>query len=629
MDEIEQKKQPVRALVEIQDDKCKVCYACVRVCPVKAIQVSEGKEFPKIMPDRCIGCGSCIAACAPGAISCRDSRAEVREILASGQEVVAVTGPSISGEFADISDYRKFVQMIKALGFKYVHGSSFGVDLVAREYAELFNKNKGKYYLTTTCPVVVSYIEKYHPDLVPNLAPIVSPMIAITRVVRKKYGPKVKVVYIGPCIRNKDEALFFNAGEAPDAVITFVELRQLFTEFNISESMLEFSDFNSPIGYKGSLFPISNGLVQAAGMSEDLLTGTVITAGGKVRMLGAATSFASHINTISCHFNMFYCDGCIMGPGTSPNGDKYLRRSLVIDYANKRLANFNRNAWEKNMAEYGEIDFARTFTRDDQRLPEPDEDTIRDIMRSLDIEKPEDELGCNACGYPSCRDFAVSIAQGIASPEMCNAFSTKNKQNYIRTLKQTNEKLAQMQEALQDSERIARQEQEIAKEASAIISAMLQKIPNALVIVDKNLKILQSNESFIELVGDDAREINEVIPGLVGADLKTLLPHTFYNLFSYVLTSNEDVINRDVHMDDELFNISVFPIRQNRIVGAVIRDLSMPEVQKEEVINRVTDVIDKNLELVQKIGFILGEGASETEKMLNSIIESYKSGKKK
>ena len=49
-----------------------------------------------------------------------------------------------------------------------------------------------------------------------------------------------------------------------------------------------------------------------------------------------------------------------------------------------------------------------------------------------------------------------------------------------------------------------------------------------------------------------------------------------------------------------------------------------PEVRKEEVMKRVTEVIDKNLSLVQQIGFLLGEGASETEKMLNSIIEFYK-----
>jgi len=45
----------------------------------------------------------------------------------------------------------------------------------------------------------------------------------------------------------------------------------------------------------------------------------------------------------------------------------------------------------------------------------------------------------------------------------------------------------------------------------------------------------------------------------------------------------------------------------------------MPEVRKEEVINRVTEVIEQNLDLVQQIAFLLGEGAAKTEKMLNTI----------
>jgi hypothetical protein len=52
------------------------------------------------------------------------------------------------------------------------------------------------------------------------------------------------------------------------------------------------------------------------------------------------------------------------------------------------------------------------------------------------------------------------------------------------------------------------------------------------------------------------------------------------------------------------------------------------EVRQEEIINRVTEVIDENLKMVQQIAFSLGEGASSTEKMLNSIIETYKKVKK-
>jgi hypothetical protein len=53
----------------------------------------------------------------------------------------------------------------------------------------------------------------------------------------------------------------------------------------------------------------------------------------------------------------------------------------------------------------------------------------------------------------------------------------------------------------------------------------------------------------------------------------------------------------------------------------------VPEVRKEQILSRINDAIDENLEMVQKIGFLLGEGAARTEKMLNSIIQSYAPGK--
>jgi hypothetical protein len=131
------------------------------------------------------------------------------------------------------------------------------------------------------------------------------------------------------------------------------------------------------------------------------------------------------------------------------------------------------------------------------------------------------------------------------------------------------------------------------------------------------------------MLGDEAKEINEIVPGLVGADIKSLLPYSFYNIVSFVLNTNEEVVNRDVQIQDNLINISVFPIKRNKIAGAIVRDLYQPEVRKQEIINRVSEVIDKNLEMVQQIGFLLGEGASETERMLNSIILAYKAEKKK
>ncbi|HCT70294.1 MAG TPA: 4Fe-4S ferredoxin, partial [Bacteroidales bacterium] len=64
-------------LINIDKAKCKVCYACVRACPVNAIQVRLNQEAPEVDHDRCIGCGSCLQVCAPQAITYRDSCEDV------------------------------------------------------------------------------------------------------------------------------------------------------------------------------------------------------------------------------------------------------------------------------------------------------------------------------------------------------------------------------------------------------------------------------------------------------------------------------------------------------------------------------------------------------------------------
>lgn len=612
-------------LLKIRDEKCIACYACVRSCPVKAIQVRSDREKPEILPNRCIGCGNCLATCSPGAIEIRDSRSELKVLLSGKDKVAAIVDPSIAGEFPDITDYRKFVQMMRRLGFSYVNEVSFGVDLVATRYRDLFAASRGKYYIMANCPITVSYIVKYRPELIPNLAPIIPPSVATAKVARELYGAATRIVYISPLIASKEEAVSFSEKEKIDCVITFVELRELFEEYRIDEKELEYSDFDPPLGYRGALFPLAGGILEAADLFTGRLDSKVVTIEGN-QIFDAIDEFADSINIIKLHFNLFYKE-FLMGRGTSMGGKRSLRRSQMISYVNKRLKKFDHQEWEKAMVKFSSIGFDRHYTPDEQRLPEPPEEKLEEILKELH-QRGDNKVGCGACGYRSCHDFAVAIAQGLAIPEMCNNYATLNRQNHIQALKISNEKLAQAQEALRESEKNSRREKESARESSEIIKAMLQKLHSSVLIVDENLKIIQANQSFIELLGDEAREINEVVPGLTGADLKTLLPYNLYNLFTFVLTNNEDITNRDVTFDERMLNISVFVIRKAKIVGAVIRDMSIPAVQKEEVVKRLTEVVDKNLHLVQQIGFILGEGAAETERMLNAIIESYKPRKK-
>ena len=66
-----------------------------------------------------------------------------------------------------------------------------------------------------------------------------------------------------------------------------------------------------------------------------------------------------------------------------------------------------------------------------------------------------------------------------------------------------------------------------------------------------------------------------------------------------------------------------FAIEKESIAGGVIEDITAPQVQKHRIVSQARKVIDKNLSVVQKIAYLLGENAAETESILNSIIQSF------
>jgi len=561
--------------------------------------------------------------CAQDAIEVRDEKVRVKNLLEADAPVAAVCDPAISSEFVDITDYRKFVGMIRALGFSFVMEGAFGVDLVSFKYRELLYNFQGKYYITTKCPPVTTYVEKNHPELVDNLAPIVPPYVAMSKVTRRLYGHDTKVVYLTACVAAKDDARQFKGDGKTDGVLTFGELREMFAEKHIAENSVEFSDFDPPIGRKGGLFPINRGMLQAVDINQDLMSASIIVTAGRSNFLQSLQEFKTEIG-LQQHLDLFYCEGCVMGPGNSPRGKKFYRRSQVIKYVKKRLKDFDYEKWQQQIESFGDLDLSQSFREQDQRLPYPAESEIQRVLHEMGKGKVEDQLGCGACGYPSCREFAVAYCQGLTNYEMCYTYTIHKLHTYISKLNATNEKLKKTKEALKQSEEKAREEEKLARQAAETTTAMLNKIRAGVVIVDEDLKIIESNNSFVNMLGEDAQHINEMIPGLKGAELSSLLP--FPKLFSAVLNSGQDVLNRDTSIGDSVLNVSVFTIEKNKIVGGIIRDLTAPEVRREEVVTRAREVIRENLETVQQIAFLLGESASKTEKILTSIIEAQKLG---
>jgi ferredoxin len=144
-------------LVYTIKELCRTCYTCVRECPAKAIRIVGGQA--EVIDERCIACGNCTKVCSQGAKVFLNTTDRVIKLLENESSVSAIVAPSFPAEFAELSDHRQLVGMIRALGFEHVFEVSFGADLVADRYKKLTDSKD--YYISSDCPSIVNYI-KHH-----------------------------------------------------------------------------------------------------------------------------------------------------------------------------------------------------------------------------------------------------------------------------------------------------------------------------------------------------------------------------------------------------------------------------------------------------------------------------------
>ena len=402
-------------LVSTIKERCRVCYTCVRECPAKAIRIADGQA--EVLGERCIGCGNCVRVCSQHAKRVLSSTERVAEMLKSGQKVAACLAPSFPAEFTDCAA-GTLVAAVRKLGFAMVNEVAFGADLVADRYKKLLAQKENKRYIATTCPALVGYVERYYPDIVDSLAPIVSPMIAAARAIRRVYGDDVKVVFIGPCIAKKGECASSEVAGEVDAAITFIELREMLKDANIDLAAAETDEFDAPRGGLGSLFAISRGLLQAAGLKDDLLAGEVVVTDGRRNFMEAIREFEQgHIETRL--LEVLCCEGCIMGAGMSGDAPLFSRRNRISQYVHNASSGIDQTAWQKQIDAMADLDLTRSFSSNDQRIAVPYHDKLSDILADMGKFKAEDELNCGACGYDTCREHAVAIFKGLAENTMC------------------------------------------------------------------------------------------------------------------------------------------------------------------------------------------------------------------
>jgi transcriptional regulator with PAS, ATPase and Fis domain/iron only hydrogenase large subunit-like protein len=399
--------EPIITLTE----KCRKCYSCVRSCPVKAIKVE--KSFTEIIFERCIGCGNCFSNCPQKAKIVADKVGVTEKLLSSGQPVVAVLGCSFPAFFYYVTP-GQLVAGLKKLGFAEVHEGAYGAELVAASYAQAMEQATGP-LISSHCPAIVDLIERHYPKLIPNLVGVVSPMVAMGRFLKEVLGPATRVVYLSSCIAAKFEIQAEETRGAIDIVLTYRELEGVFKSRALTIAALKEEPFDGIQPHLGRLFPISEGTFKAFSIATDPLDTEIVTAEGEVNVMGIIRDLAQGRIVPRIADIRFCYDACIGGPGRNRELTEFFKRNLVISHFKKDVPYRTAPHFRERRTPL----LARSFSNKYVRLDLPKADAVKKILHSTNKFTQKDELNCRACGYRTCRDYAVAVHQGLAEMEMC------------------------------------------------------------------------------------------------------------------------------------------------------------------------------------------------------------------
>lgn len=560
-------------VIGFKEARCKNCYKCVRICEVKAIVVKN--QQAQIMNDSCILCGHCLDACPQNAKTLISDLEVVKGFIKSGVKTVISIAPSYLG----IMKYKKPGQVVAALrklGFYQVRETAEGAVLVTREYQKLLEKKGMRNIITTCCPSVNDLIEIYYPSLTRYMAPVVSPMIAHGRMIKQMLGEEVKVVFLGPCIAKKREALTDERTKgAVDAVINFTELEEWLQEEGIQMEGLEEEKFDNKNPEVNRLYPIAGGVLSSVLATDKKDSYRKFYVHGMNNCIELLKSMEK--GEISDSFiEMNICNGgCIKGPAVDTSGISRFKVKLDMEEQIPKCP-----AKVSQSTDVKEINLRKQFYSRRTKEALPSNEEIRRILKKIGKVNSSDELNCGACGYSSCREKAIAVYQGKAELSMCIPY--------------------------------------MHDKASSMSNVVMDTTPNAIIMVDSEMKIVEYNaaaEGYFHFTKAQALEMY----------LYEIFDHRD---FEYVLNTKSSILGKKVSYKDysvtTLQNIVYVP-GQNNVLGIFV-DITADEEKefkayqvKMETIEMAQKVIDKQMMVAQEIAGLLGETTAETKVTLTKL----------
>lgn len=427
-------KSELREVIMVDKDKCTNCHACIAVCPVKFCNDGSG-DYVTINANMCLACGSCIDACSHGARYFTDDSEDFFSSLKRNEKIVAIVAPAVAANFPD--QYLKVNSLLKKIGVDAVFDVSFGAELTVKSYLHHLTNHSPRCIIAQPCPVLVSYIEVYRPELIRHLAPADSPMVHTIKMIKTFY-PKYshhKVAVISPCIAKRRE---FDAVGMGDYNITMASLNQVIAFNMIDLNLLPDTPYDNPPAERAVLFSSPGGLLETARREVPGIENQTRKIEGREMIFPYLDHLSDSIDAghapllidcLNCHHR---CNG---GPGTLNRHESLDKLESLVKKRSEAIKKEFAQTMDDDKKEYStilndywnETLYHRKYENRSHlnRVEIPDDGQIDRIYKEMKKETESELYNCASCGYGTCRDMAIAIHNNLNRKENCHHYKGK------------------------------------------------------------------------------------------------------------------------------------------------------------------------------------------------------------
>jgi len=433
----------LRPVIGLDEAKCTGCLRCIMKCPVKMCNNASKEGLVTFNADLCIGCGECIPVCEPKARYGIDDFDSFFKDLNAGVDMIAIVPPAIAASFGGM--YLKFNGFLKKLGIKAIFDVSFGAELTVKSYLTYRKRQNPTVIIAQPCPTLVSFIEMYHPSLIPHLAPVDSPMLHTMKMIRRFFPQyaRYKIAVISPCLSKRRE---FDVTAHGDYNVTFKAINDYLEKTGDNISRYEEVQYDGPAAERGVLFSSPGGLMRTVERYDS----NVGNYTKKVEGFPEVYHYLGYLENIlekgkKPLYPLIDCLSCAMGcnggPGTTKlhaHADDLLERTearnkTAREYHGTSVSKIlGMSKLEKTINSYWvEGLYSRSYTDRswvvERHVRVPPKDKIRELHNQMYKKNDEDFLNCHACGYETCDQMAIACINGLNRFENCRHYTEVQK----------------------------------------------------------------------------------------------------------------------------------------------------------------------------------------------------------